>query len=156
MESASPNPIPPQTLHRPGQRIALFMLGGACALAGAATLTAGGATGAIGVVIYVAVFAGGVWTAYRSCVMGVRIDAAGLTERGLGRSKYVPWCAIGSVETGDGPGLAPARAPGLILKSGEQVGLGVLASYSSRTVHADLALIKSLHAAHVAGCHGCG
>ncbi|MFF5713538.1 PH domain-containing protein [Streptomyces sp. NPDC012756] len=87
--------------------------------------------------------------------MGVRIDSTGLTARGLGRSKVVPWCVIGAVDTGDGPGLAPVQAPGLVLKNGEQVGLGSLVSYSSRTVDADFALIKSLHATHVTDCPNC-
>lgn len=57
--------------------------------------------------------------------------------------------------TGDGPGLAPAEAPGLVLKNGEHVGLGALASYSSRAVDADFALIESLHAGHIADCPDC-
>ncbi|WP_143664548.1 PH domain-containing protein [Streptomyces sp. NRRL B-24572] len=105
--------------------------------------------------IYTVMGAGGAWMVFRSCVLGVRIDSTGLTERGLGRSKVVPWCVIGAVDTGEGPGLAPAQAPGLVLKNGERVGLGALASYSSRTVDADFALIKSLHAIHVIDCPSC-
>ncbi|MFF5969948.1 PH domain-containing protein [Streptomyces sp. NPDC012769] len=109
----------------------------------------------VSAVIYTVIGAGGAWTAFRSCVLGVRIDSTGLTERGLGRSKVVPWCVIGAVDTGDGPGLAPAHTPGLILKNGERVGLGALASYSSRAVDANFALLKSLHAIHVMACPSC-
>ncbi|MBB4987151.1 PH domain-containing protein [Streptomyces nymphaeiformis] len=132
------------------------MVGSLFALLGAGALISGAvAADPAGTVIYTVSGAGGVWVAFRSCVMGVRIDSTGLTARGLGRSKVVPWCAIGTVDTGEGPGLAPAQAPGLVLKNGEQVGLGALASYSSRTVDADFALIKSLHATHVTDCLNC-
>ncbi|MFE5909685.1 hypothetical protein ACFQ6B_11475 [Streptomyces wedmorensis] len=132
------------------------MVGGVFALLGAGMLISGKvASGPAGVVIYTVCLAGGAWIAFRSCVMGVQIDSTGLTERGLGSSKVVPWCAISVVNTGDGPGLAPAEAPGLTLKSGERVGLGALASYSSRTADADFVLIKSLHASHVADCTNC-
>ncbi|MFB7449864.1 PH domain-containing protein [Streptomyces sp. NPDC056194] len=156
MESTTPSPIPTQTLHRPGQRIVLFMVGSGFALLGAGALISGKvAADPAGVVIYTAILAGGAWMAFRSCVMGVRIDSSGLTERGLGRSRVVPWCGISAVNTGGGPGLAPAHAPGLILKNGEHIGLGALASYSSRAVDADFALVKSLHTSHVAGCPDC-
>ncbi|MFD0078758.1 hypothetical protein ACFVIY_40990 [Streptomyces sp. NPDC127166] len=108
MESTTPSPIPTQTLHRPGQRIVLFMVGSGFALLGAGALISGKvAADPAGVVIYTAILAGGAWMAFRSCVMGVRIDSSGLTERGLGRSRVVPWCGISVVNTGGGPGLAP-------------------------------------------------
>ncbi|MFE6868843.1 hypothetical protein ACFVFS_20070 [Kitasatospora sp. NPDC057692] len=154
MESTTPPPILARTLRRPGQRVALFMVGGVFALIGALMLVSGEVDPA-GVALYAVILAGGAWVAFRSCVMGVRIDSTGLTERGLGRSKAVPWCAISAIDTGDGPGPAPAGAPGLILKNGEHVGLGALASYSSRAIDADFALLKSLHADHVAGCPDC-
>ncbi|MGW2017845.1 PH domain-containing protein [Streptomyces sp. NPDC001927] len=156
MESATPPPIPTQTLHRPWQRTALIMVGSTFALLGALTLIGGaGASGLAGTVFNTVTVAFGIWFAFRGCAMGVRIDSAGLTERGLGRTKVVPWCSISTVETGDGPGLAPAEAPGLILKNGEHTGLGTLASYSSRAVEADFALIKSLHTTHITGCPNC-
>ncbi|MFB6633209.1 PH domain-containing protein [Streptomyces sp. NPDC056362] len=156
MESPAPPPIPTQTLRRLGQRIALFAVGSVFALLGGGVLISGKvAADPAGVVIYSVVLAGGAWMAFRSCVMGVRIDSTGLTERGLGRAKAVPWCEIDAVDTGDGPGLAPAEAPGLVLKNGDHVGLGALASSSSRAAAADFALIKSLHAGHVADCPNC-
>ncbi|MFE2011383.1 hypothetical protein [Streptomyces sp. NPDC059491] len=108
------------------------------------------------VVLYVVVGAAGLWVACRSLVMGVRIDAAGLTERGLGRSKVFPWCAISAVQSGGGPGVAaPTQAPQLLLRDGRQAGLGALASYSGHVVEADFVLIKSLHATHTADCPNC-
>lgn len=157
MEPTSPpSPVPTQTLHRPGQQIVLSIVGGVFALLGVGMLISGAVAGdPARAVLYIAVGAGGFWIVFRSCVMGLRIDSTGLTERGLGRAKRVPWCVIGTVHTGDGPGLTPAQAPGLVLKNGEQVALGVLASSSSRTVHADVTLIKSLHASHVTDCPNC-
>ncbi|MFJ7990525.1 PH domain-containing protein [Streptomyces sp. NPDC096351] len=105
--------------------------------------------------IYTMVLAGGAWMAFRSCVMGVRIDSKGLTERGLGRSKVVPWCVISAINTADGFGLAPAEAPGLILKNGEHRSLAALASYSGGAVDSDYTLIKSAHTNHVAACPDC-
>lgn len=157
MESSSSRPMPTRTLRRPGQQTALFMVGGLFALLGAGMLVSGAvAADPAGTVIYAVSGAGGVWLAFRSCFMGVRIDSAGLTARGLGRSKVVRWCAIGEVGIGDGPGVGPGQAPGLVLKNGERVALGALASPSSRAVGDDFALIKSLHAAHVTDCPGCG
>ncbi|MER7959262.1 PH domain-containing protein [Streptomyces sp. NPDC096030] len=156
MESPSSSPIAAQTFRRPGQQVVLFTVGSFFALLGAGILISGAvAADPAGTVIYTVVSAGGVWTAFRACVMGVRIDSTGLTARGLGRSKVIPWCVIGAVDTGDGPGPAPVQAPGLVLKNGEQAGLGALASYSSRRVDADFALIKSLHTTHVAACPNC-
>ncbi|MFI1660426.1 hypothetical protein ACH4ZU_36760 [Streptomyces sp. NPDC020472] len=43
----------------------------------------------------------------------------------------------------------------MILKTGERIGLGALASYSSRAGDADFALITSLHAGHIANCPNC-
>ncbi|MGA5196551.1 hypothetical protein [Streptomyces exfoliatus] len=151
----SPRPMVPRTLHRPGQRFALFVVGSSFALLGAGMLTQAATTGLVGVLLYVVVGLGGAWVAFRSCVMGVRIDSAGLVERRLGRSKVIPWCAIGEVDTGAGPGMAPAGAPGLVLRDGERVALGALASYSSRVVDADFSLIRCLHTAHVAECPDC-
>lgn len=125
MEPPSLRPIPTRTLHRPRQRIVLFMVGGLFALMGAAMLISGDAADPASAVLFAVIAAGGLWIAFRSCVMGVQIDSMGLTERGLGRSKVVPWCAIGAVNTGDGPGLAPTEAPGLVLRNGEKVGLGL-------------------------------
>ncbi|MEU6621988.1 hypothetical protein ABZ926_14605 [Streptomyces litmocidini] len=156
MESPSPSLIRTQTLRRPGQRAALFTVGSGFALLGAGALINGmAATDPVSAVIYTVIGAGGAWMAFRSCVLGVRIDSTSLTERGLGRTKVIPWCVIGGVDTGDGPGAAPAQAPGLVLKNGERVGLGALASYSSRAVDADFALIQSLHAAHATDCPSC-
>ncbi|MGW7027104.1 PH domain-containing protein [Streptomyces xanthophaeus] len=133
----------------------LFIVGGVFALIGAGLLISGPGAGISGMVFGpVAVSAGG-WIVFRSCVMGVRIDSAGLTERGLGRSQVVPWCEISAVDTGDGPGIAPVQAPELVLKNGKQVGLGALASYSSRVIDADFAYIKSMHATHVTDCPNC-
>lgn len=115
--ATTPPPIPAQTLSRPGQRVVLFMVGSAFALIGAGTLVSGEVSSdTAGAVIYALAAAVGAWIAFRSCVMGVRIDSAGLTERGLGRSKVVPWCVISEVTTGDSPGAASAGAPGLVLK----------------------------------------
>ncbi|MFF3214121.1 PH domain-containing protein [Streptomyces sp. NPDC002886] len=156
MEPTSPSPIPTRILNRPGQQVVLFMVGGLFALLAAGMLISGSVAGdPFGLVLYAVIGAGGLWIVFRSCVMGVRIDPTGLTERGLGRSKVVPWCVIGAVSTGDGPGLAPAQDPGLVFKNGERVGLGALASYSSRVVEADFALIKSAHASHVTDCTNC-
>ncbi|MFF4104038.1 hypothetical protein [Streptomyces sp. NPDC001903] len=119
-------------------------------------LTSGSVAGdPFGIVLYVVMGAGSLWIVFRSWVMGVEINSTGLTERGLGRSKAVPWCAIDTVITGAGPGMAPSQAPGLVLKNGKQVGLGALASFSSRIVDRDFALIKSLHATHVTDCPKC-
>ncbi|MGA5066396.1 hypothetical protein ACPB9E_21985 [Streptomyces exfoliatus] len=151
----SPRPMVPRTLHRPGQRFALFLVGASFALLGAGMLTQTVTTGFVGVLLHAVILVGGVWVAFRSCVMGVRIDSTGLAERGLGRSKVIPWCAIGEVDTGAGPGMPPAGAPGLVLRKGERVTLGAIASYSSRVVDADFSLIRSLHTAHVAECPDC-
>lgn len=155
MEPPSLRQIPTRTLHRPGQRIVLFVVGSLFALMGAGMLISGDAADPASVVLFAVIAAGGVWIAIRSCVMGVRIDSMGLTERGLGRSKVVPWCAVGAVNTGDGPGLAPTEAPGLVLRDGEKLGPGALASYSRAAVEADFTLIKSLHATHVTDCPNC-
>ncbi len=127
----SPRPMLPRALHRPGQRFGLFLVGASFALLGAGMLTQAVTTGFVGVLLYAVILVGGVWVAFRSCVMGVRIDSTGLVERGLGRSKVIPWCAS------------------------ERVTLGALASYSSRVVDADFSLIRSLHTAHVAECPDC-
>ncbi|MFF3212712.1 hypothetical protein ACFYYB_18830 [Streptomyces sp. NPDC002886] len=155
MEPTSPPPMP-TCIHRSGQRMALFLVGGVFALLGVVMLVDGLAAGdPFGVVLSVVIGAGGFWIVFRSCVLGVEIYSTGLTERGLGRSKVIPWCAIDTVGTGDGPGLAPAQAPGLLLKDGTSVGLGAIASSSSRIVDRDFALIKALHATHVTGCPHC-
>ncbi|MFK0050047.1 hypothetical protein ACIQU4_39255 [Streptomyces sp. NPDC090741] len=155
MEPTSPSPIP-TSLHRPGQQIVLFLVGCVFALLAGGMLISGSVAGdPFGIVLYVVIGAGSLWIVFRSWVMGVEIDSTGLTERGLGRSKVVPWCAIATVITGAGPGLAPSPTPGLVLKNGKQVGLGAIASSSSRVVDRDFALIKSLHTTHVTDCPNC-
>ncbi|GGT57960.1 hypothetical protein GCM10014713_59420 [Streptomyces purpureus] len=88
-------------------------------------ISSGEAADPAGVVISTVSLAGRAWGAFRSCVMGVQIHSTGLTERGLGRSKVVPWCAISAVTTRDSPGLAMAwpwlSLPGLTLKNGEHI-----------------------------------
>ncbi|WP_328966410.1 hypothetical protein [Streptomyces sp. NBC_00239] len=49
----------------------------------------------------------------------------------------------------------PAQASGPALKNGDRLGLGALASYSTRTVNTDLALIRYRHATHTTACHHC-
>ncbi|MCX4540825.1 hypothetical protein OOK52_09215 [Streptomyces sp. NBC_01565] len=100
------------------------MVGSLFALMGAGMLISGDAADPASAVLFAVIAAGGVWTAFHSCVMEVQIDSMGLTERGLGRSKVVPWCTVGAVNTGDGPGLAPTEAPGLVLRDGERWGSG--------------------------------
>ncbi|MFE2283716.1 hypothetical protein ACFXDJ_06025 [Streptomyces sp. NPDC059443] len=155
MEPTSPSSIP-SSIHRPGQQIVLFLVGCVFALLAAGALISGSFAGdPFGIVLYVVLGAGGLWIVFRSRGLGVEIYSTGLTERGLERSKVIPWCAIDAVSTGAGPGLAPAQAPGLVLKNGKRVGLGAIASSSSRIVDRDFALIKSLHATHVAECPNC-
>ncbi|MCT4357862.1 hypothetical protein M5362_32675 [Streptomyces sp. Je 1-79] len=68
----------------------------------------------------------------------------------------MPWCALREVDT-DTQRLGAVRtgAPGLVLKSGEHIPLTSLASYSHRITEANLALLKSLHATHLATCPDC-
>jgi hypothetical protein len=154
MERAElPSRIPAHTLRRTGQSLLLFVCGSTFALLGVGMVVQG--SDPVSTSMGVAAAAGGGWCVFRSCLLGVRIDHRGLTERGLGRSVSVPWCAIQAVEPGASPGPAPAAGAAVLLKSGERVGLGALASYSGRTLGADLALIRALHSTHAAECPAC-
>ncbi|MFB6619859.1 hypothetical protein ACFCV9_37515 [Streptomyces sp. NPDC056367] len=137
-----------------GQRLVLVAVGSIFAFIGAIALTE--AAEPIKVAIYSAVLAGGIWIVFRGSLMGLRIDAMGITERGMGRSRTVPWCAIHEVSTGT-QGLGPVQtgAPGVVLKGGERMPLTAIASHSRHTTQADLALLKALHAAHLADCPVC-
>ncbi|MFB7233961.1 hypothetical protein ACFCXK_04185 [Streptomyces sp. NPDC056269] len=151
---SSPRQVPAHTLGAPGQRIALSLVGGVFGLLGAMGLI--GAADPAGVVIYSVVLAAGLWLAFRGSLVGLRVDASGVTERGLGRSRTVSWCAVREVVVST-QGLGPAQtgSPGLALKDGTSLPLTAIASYSSRTVQADLALLTSAHTAHRGACGAC-
>ncbi|MEV7373307.1 PH domain-containing protein [Streptomyces sp. NPDC090301] len=156
MNHSSPRQAPASahTLGSAGQRIVLIVVGGVFGLLGAVGLT--GAADPAGVVIYSVVLAAGLWLAFRGGLVGLRVDASGITERGLGRSRTVSWCAVREVAVST-QGLGPARtgSPGLVLKDGRSLPLTAIASYSSRTLQADLALLTSAHTAHLGACGAC-
>lgn len=147
-------PIVPQTLGSVGQRIVLIAVGGMFVLVGALGLT--DMSDPASDVINVAVLAVGAWVVFRGFLLGLRVDAKGVIDRGIGRSRAVPWCAIREVET-DTLGLGAVRtgSPGLVLKSGEKIPLKSLASYSHRATKANLFLLKDLHAQHLSACPDC-
>ncbi|MEU8779686.1 hypothetical protein [Streptomyces sp. NPDC048606] len=110
----------------------------------------------VSVAIHLTILGFGSWLAFCGFFMGLRIDSRGITERPVGRWRTVPWCGIREINT-YAQGLGPARsgAPGIVLRDGSQMSLSAIASYFDRTIQADLALLRSLHAAHIAVCAGC-
>ncbi|WP_435972141.1 PH domain-containing protein [Streptomyces sp. Qhu_M48] len=155
MGPASSLPSPARRLGSTGQNVALIAVGSLFLLLGA-VCTVKVAHDLAGVIIYVSCAVLGVWIAVRGGSMGVRVDATGITERGLGRSRTIPWCKIREVSTTT-QGIGPFRtgAPGLVLEDGAQVPLHALASASTTATATDIDTLTSAHAAHRAACGHC-
>ncbi|MEV6583767.1 hypothetical protein AB0M92_37170 [Streptomyces sp. NPDC051582] len=105
----------------------LILVGSPFAVVGAAGLA--GAPDPASILIDASVLGFGAWVVFRGFRLGLRIDGKGITDR--------------------------TSTPGLALKGGEHIPLTSLASYSHRITEANLALLKALHATHLATCPGC-
>ncbi|MER8044633.1 PH domain-containing protein [Streptomyces sp. NPDC094032] len=154
MEPASARPVPARTFYSAGQRVALIVGGSVFALMGA--LAWFNDVDAVGMVLYTVAAAMGVWLAVRGGMVGVRVDAKGVTERGLGRSRTVGWCSVRDVvAAGQGAGPLATSFPVLVLDDGAELSLQAVATYSSSTAQEYLRYITTARAAHRAACRNC-
>ncbi|MCX4985112.1 PH domain-containing protein [Streptomyces sp. NBC_00572] len=154
MQPTSDLPIPTHHLGSTAQQVVLTTVGGVFALVG--VLAFFKADGPFGIVLLLVIGVAGAWIAVRGAVVGVRVDAAGITERGLGRSRTVSWCSLREVTTSlRGTGPAGTGAPSLVLRDGTEVPLPAISSYSPRATQTYLDVISGAHAVHRAACRGC-
>ncbi|MFB7609912.1 PH domain-containing protein [Streptomyces gardneri] len=94
--------------------------------------------------------------AIRGGMAGVRIDANGITQRGLGRTRTVEWCSIREVVPAH-QGVGPVRTglPEIALTNGTRLPLQAIAARSTSGARSDLDTITAAHVAHRATCRTC-
>ncbi|MGW2016813.1 PH domain-containing protein [Streptomyces sp. NPDC001927] len=154
MEPTSALPIPARTLYKPWQRVALIAAGSVFTLTGALVWPHDTSTFSRALYTLLALY--GLRFAIRGGMAGVRIDAMGITQRGLGRTRTVEWCSIREVIPAH-QGVGPARTglPEVALTNGTRLPLQAIAAHSTSDAQADLDAITTAHAAHRATCQTC-